>query len=68
MKARIQATDEGMVNFTFPMQGAAEGGSMNLTADQAEHMAHALLLQAYVARGNTPSEQQFRAVRGMVLR
>lgn len=67
MKARIQATTDGMVTVSLPTtQGG--GFSANFTADQAETMAHALLLQAYCARGNTPRERQFRTVRGWVLR
>jgi len=68
MKSRIEHTDDGRVIWTFPMDGAAKGGTLEMTAEQAEIMAHALLIQAYLARGHTPTADHFRRVRGWVLR
>lgn len=67
MKARIEATDDGGVTMAVPTT-AGGGFSATLSADQAETMAHALLIQAYVARGNTPTTNTFARVREWRLR
>ena len=68
MKARIESTDDGGVSINFPFENGHDGAGMTMTADQAERLAHALLLQAFAARGRTPGERQFRIVKTWVLR
>jgi hypothetical protein len=67
MRAKVGTTDDGGVTFNFPKDDGDFVG-MTMTPDPAEAMAHALLVQAYVARGHRPGEKQFRLVRGWVLR
>ena len=67
MRARIATNDDGAVTVDFPKENGDLVG-MTMSPDQAEHIAHALLVQAYVARGNRPMEKQFRLVKGWVLR
>lgn len=66
-KARIESTDDGAVAVHLPTTAGA-GFSANFTPDQAERMAHAMLIAAYRARGNTPSDRIFHKVRQWVLR
>jgi hypothetical protein len=67
VRAKVGTDGDGGVTINFPMDGG-NGVGMTLTADQAETLGQALLLQAYCARGNTPGEKQWREVRHMRLR
>lgn len=67
-KGRIEGLpDEGMVNMVLPTDTGG-GFSARLTPEQAEVMAQSMLVAAYVARGGTPGERQFRKVREFKLR
>jgi hypothetical protein len=67
MRGHTVVTEDGLIEVMLPTTTGG-GFSGRFTVDQAEELAHNLLLRAYEALGNTPGEQQFRQVRAWRLR
>lgn len=67
-KANIVHTEDGMVVMNYPMQGAASGGNMILTAEQARELGIALIARACMADARPMSIEEIRQLKRAVLR
>lgn len=67
-RASIDHTEDGMVVWNFPMHGAASGGNMVMTAEEAREMGVALIARACMADGNPMSAEEIRVLKRAVFR
>lgn len=70
MKLKYQGHD-GIVTLTVPLpeiEGVAQEADWVMTAAEAVVIAQSMLVAAYAARGNTPTEATIAKAKGMVLR